>query len=192
MAPGILNTMVPHMCLYRRYWWNKVNISPPGLHLTDFRLQTLASFKYFCQAWAEIAPPLSISDFPDHWPTWNIHMYLLHTNIPLQAEESGERNLQCYEIIVIYFLDPSLFFPGLMDWLHKHRCLAWALSWFSWSVRINPLSNLWLELLKPLSVHTNSCMSAASPSNILNTSKMLYGLPADKFAWTLKGFGSLT
>ncbi len=25
MAPSILNTMVPHLCLYLRYWWNQVN-----------------------------------------------------------------------------------------------------------------------------------------------------------------------
>ena len=25
MAPGILSPMVPHLCLYLRYWWNNVN-----------------------------------------------------------------------------------------------------------------------------------------------------------------------
>ena len=27
MALGVLNTMIPHLCLYLRYRWNKVNFS---------------------------------------------------------------------------------------------------------------------------------------------------------------------
>ena len=82
MAPGILNTMAPHVWLYLRYWWNRVNTSSTGI--TFDRL--------YIAGWAQ------------HFPCWSqISLYITGWNVGITRTFWISRKVRTFPVYHVDF-----------------------------------------------------------------------------------------